>query len=481
MALCGALLLTGTAPAGASQPAAGAASRMVLRTYTISDPKLVDDPKRVADTLWRDGSLDRLGVASAKAASQVQVDAEAQTDAAQGAEYTTDSDRYPHGRIPHDQYNYITTSQECADHVAQSGQKAGWIKNRFAYCQRHLATAVAYDCVNGPCKVVGTFVSQNTIFGYGKRGGPSFPPNDRWAEFWLHVDSIDARGVFTEPGVRMRASLWCGGKYIGRRPTDPGGIPFPDDVACQSTDSRTASLVGWRQNNAARMRVYSEANIPDRVNGEQLAVAVFQPRYSWQVPGSPQLQEGRGEDGGLRFDSAWYLQTGKQGSVFDRSRPGLIYRLGDKTDPARDYRGVAEVAEHIDSARTHPETTLPFAANKHLPGATRDDPLYRLAKAKGNYYRARYNANRSIVRSYCTSGAVPDFPKPGRECDEYPFASTYEGAAQYLEDNQPEYKNFYSVKSVSREDNNEAGARLGRWYDQNRILDHDRFFVRIDP
>jgi hypothetical protein len=64
------------------------------------------------------------------------------------------------------------------------------------------------------------------------------------------------------------------------------------------------------------------------------------------------------------------------------------------------------------------------------------------------------------------------------DCDEYPFASTYEGAsrAQY---EGARYTNHWSVRWINRDQNQEAGRRLGRWYVNDRILDHNYFFILI--
>jgi len=51
--------------------------------------------------------------------------------------------------------------------------------------------------------------------------------------------------------------------------------------------------------------------------------------------------------------------------------------------------------------------------------------------------------------------------------DEYPFASTNEGAAK------PGRR--YSARPVDATDNRTAGAQIGAWYRIDRILDNDHF------
>lgn len=69
------------------------------------------------------------------------------------------------------------------------------------------------------------------------------------------------------------------------------------------------------------------------------------------------------------------------------------------------------------------------------------------------------------------------------DCDEYPMASTYEGAGRHLFPDDPyggaQYERPYSARWVNSEVNQEAGRRLGRWYDVDRLLDQDAFYIPV--
>jgi hypothetical protein len=70
---------------------------------------------------------------------------------------------------------------------------------------------------------------------------------------------------------------------------------------------------------------------------------------------------------------------------------------------------------------------------------------------------------------------VTDYPQSGKDCDEYPFASTREGA-NLTANVFPEF----SVRAVSASPNRCAGSALGRYYKDDRILYvNDGFFVEI--
>jgi len=72
----------------------------------------------------------------------------------------------------------------------------------------------------------------------------------------------------------------------------------------------------------------------------------------------------------------------------------------------------------------------------------------------------------------------PDYKKA--ECDEYPFASTKNGAG-YAADNG--MKNHYSLRAVGKSHNSTArgshGKALGSFYNRNRVLPNDNFWVWI--
>lgn len=77
---------------------------------------------------------------------------------------------------------------------------------------------------------------------------------------------------------------------------------------------------------------------------------------------------------------------------------------------------------------------------------------------------------------------MPPQPPTGGpfDCDEYALASTYEGAARFLYEG-VRYEFDYSVRWVNNSENQEAGRRIGRWYENDRILDREAFFIPIRP
>ncbi|MFD9412098.1 hypothetical protein ACFWBN_34545 [Streptomyces sp. NPDC059989] len=52
------------------------------------------------------------------------------------------------------------------------------------------------------------------------------------------------------------------------------------------------------------------------------------------------------------------------------------------------------------------------------------------------------------------------------------------GPARYQYEGQP-YRDDFSVRYIDSNENQEAGRRLGAWYDNDRLLSHDPFIVVI--
>ncbi|WP_456317131.1 NucA/NucB deoxyribonuclease domain-containing protein [Streptomyces mirabilis] len=72
-----------------------------------------------------------------------------------------------------------------------------------------------------------------------------------------------------------------------------------------------------------------------------------------------------------------------------------------------------------------------------------------------------------------------NYTNGGKECDEYPFATTYEGGAEH--DYDPEVRKFnFSVKPIPKDDNRAGRNLLQGFYGNNRVIDgdYDGFIVK---
>ena len=124
---------------------------------------------------------------------------------------------------------------------------------------------------------------------------------------------------------------------------------------------------------------------------------------------------------------------------------------------------VQGVAQHILDAQFGTPTTPPLPDQFGVLGA--NNPLTRDTNP----------ADTLANRNASCADFVPDPTPPGQpsdSCDEYPFASTYQGAAFVG-------PGRFSVAHVPVDQNSRAGSLLGGFYSINRIIDGDPFYAFI--
>ncbi|WP_405849118.1 NucA/NucB deoxyribonuclease domain-containing protein [Streptomyces sp. NBC_01518] len=164
------------------------------------------------------------------------------------------------------------------------------------------------------------------------------------------------------------------------------------------------------------------------------------------------------------MDSASYLGSNGAG-IFDRVVPIMQeYSVTSTRNGA--------VAQHVKDAQTIPNSTYPPKSDgsaKTIPGAVGSGvPLTRLMSTWDAAAIAQYSANRNKVTSTCANLSH----NTGEECDEYPFASTWEGAGKN--------DGNFSVRYVDGTQNGNAGTDLNNWYIADRILHKDKFYVYVN-
>ncbi|MER7763810.1 NucA/NucB deoxyribonuclease domain-containing protein [Streptomyces sp. NPDC097619] len=212
---------------------------------------------------------------------------------------------------------------------------------------------------------------------------------------------------------------------------------------------------------------------PDQGSGkDDLVNMVYEPFVKLTFP-APYTSPDTGRVGvgflAGRWDSASYLFN-KTGDGVRAKRGGAALPVVP-TLPYSSKAGAEEraAAQHLDDARLRPNTTKPVNAAKSVPGFDLKRPLHRL-----QHDAKRSKANRRAAIATCVKHWGRDYvtsvPGVRRECDEYPFASTYEGAAQSkYEPAKP--KDNFSARPIRDTDNGAGGTILKLFMDRNRILD----------
>ncbi|MFZ3548805.1 NucA/NucB deoxyribonuclease domain-containing protein [Streptomyces sp. 4.24] len=317
----------------------------------------------------------------------------------------------------------------------------GQVINHFEFCRWGYNIATKLD---GKGRVEGQVRFKETEVGWGSNSG-------RGARINVKTTELKSTGIFAS------------GATMSLQPTTSG---WPALKGCKvenfGTGTHSKPVSNW--NNAyVFYDLSSPIGDPNRI--DKISLCVFQSNYKVSGPrGATPWSDGN--DGGLRMDSAAYLNPyGKQGAIFDRVTPFLAY----------DYKNadVKAVAEHINTAFTKPNSTRPLPAagqKKLIPGnyfangtvVHRNFPGFNAASKKIS------TANRTAKDKACKPLTKPN---PTDQCDEFPFASTKEGAGRG--------DGNFSVRYVPQPDNSKAGSALSKWYGQDRILDGDKYGVVI--
>ncbi|WP_173136462.1 NucA/NucB deoxyribonuclease domain-containing protein [Kibdelosporangium persicum] len=87
-----------------------------------------------------------------------------------------------------------------------------------------------------------------------------------------------------------------------------------------------------------------------------------------------------------------------------------------------------------------------------------------------------------VDKARSRSTACRQFTNPNdiRECDEYPFRSTFERAA-WQENGADSHVWSYAARALKAEHNSNAGNALGVYYGRDHIIHTDRFWVDVVP
>lgn len=208
---------------------------------------------------------------------------------------------------------------------------------------------------------------------------------------------------------------------------------------------------------------------------DDLVFAVYEPAVKIMPPPGWGM---KGDQGGKlfffapRWDTAKYV-TKKGGAVF--SNVGTLRYSSKAGAPEK------AVAEHIRDAYNNPGVTVPKNPQKSIPGRDVKNPLHRLF-----HDRTRREANRDEAIKVCKQvwgnnyPTDPQNPNVKRECDEFPFATTYEGSAQKRYEKSKPANNF-SARALPRPDNGAGGTLLAGFLTKNRMIDgdNDGFIVEI--
>ena len=323
--------------------------------------------------------------------------------------------------------------------VENDQSSEGWIKNHYSYCwSNYIVYSDPVGCGPSPFPFFCDWVSfRLTIIGNSMNGA-------RTVFYNYTVDDID---------MDFDSKGWIGSKVSVSIQCD--GISETRD--CLGDDSPTTrTLAQWKSNDDGSTLFDSDPPPITAGNKDQISYMDLWPRVTVDPPGNkypPITNDGPKEK--IRMDSADYLFVfnpnfyPKEGAVFANVQPVFFY------DMDKPYFSVMKEAfQHHKDALTSPGSLI--------PGVEGRPPLTRLYS---KYDPVQYAANRKAKDAACSKLSKPE----GYECDEFPFASTYEGAGAG--------DGRFSVRYIPRAANNTHGRWLGAWYAYDRILHKDPFYI----
>ncbi|WP_432112646.1 NucA/NucB deoxyribonuclease domain-containing protein [Streptomyces sp. S1] len=289
----------------------------------------------------------------------------------------------------------------------------------------------------------------------------TIPLNSRQVQFSYYVLNMKTVGTTGAAGMGITLKATLPASWPSNVAYSYGGTPLPA--------TRT-----WTQFQAANS-VTTTLRAPNGVgsNGSTESIAaVYQPAVSVTAPAPWKLG---GSTGGNifmlapRWDKASYLANSLKGGAATFSYLGFLYYSKAEGAPER------AVALHIEKAFKTPGQTQPPSPTKKVPGQSTDDVLYRLYTDSN-----RRTRNRAVAVSACVKHFGPKYTEGGKECDEYPFAATYQGAAG-AEYDVHQLPNNFSVMALNGTENGNAGNLLGQFYSKYRVIDgpDDGYLVQI--
>ncbi|TMR92540.1 DNRLRE domain-containing protein [Nonomuraea basaltis] len=168
----------------------------------------------------------------------------------------------------------------------------------------------------------------------------------------------------------------------------------------------------------------------------------------------------------FRCDSSRSITFYSSGCVLSTLRPVLIF---DENNANEFF-----AARHVWTALYDQGITYPKVGSgpaKKIPGGfIPHAPSCANLCLRRSTSKAVEKANRYVAISECRK--IRPYVKPD-SCDEYPFATTLQGAGQQ----NTGYN--YSVAIIPETQNCSQGATINQWYQRNRILDLDSFWVDV--
>lgn len=308
---------------------------------------------------------------------------------------------------------------------------SGWLANpdRFTSCSDFLFTVTAYPVVNG----VTDYTNPVGGFEWEDAQWTSYSAtSSSWTHGLIVVGYPIGAGAWgvLQTGISGQLYSDC---YLASGICTASSLGNPDPQSVTIPPSSTQEF-GWTEYDDGPSA--TTANSYNYMDG-YLGIV-------WDLDIIPPVTVTDTSELSGRCDT---IATATDGCVDEYYYPILTYN--SITNPL-----VAPVAQSIYAAQNG-GLSIAWGVPSNYNGA--GQPLERTMS------QSDINANRSAA---CGSVTVPS----GDSCDEFPMASTYEGAA---------FQSVYTTAIVPSSANSSQGGLTGAFYSSNRVIGYDPFYVNV--
>jgi hypothetical protein len=347
------------------------------------------------------------------------------------------------------------TFEECDDHY--TGPDKYWFKNKFNACHNETVSVDNWELENGVPTYKGSTLLQVMLIGQALTGTNQI-------EFGVLVDWESSRGK-VNPEHRFSVSFGCLNAEPGTRTSTCAYQQLTVEKTLREWQADLGQKPLYTKTTATTTAVpESDGKLKPELRGF-FAFDVTMIATNGVVP--PSVSRTPMEY--FRCDSATYVSGPK--CVFNRVVSTLVFDLNNPT--------YSQSAQFIKKAQEDITQTKPGLAGTKVPGRLDDRPLTRMYS--GYDTGKKIDGSRRKIRRVCrqnwgaayTAPLTPGGPK--RQCDEYPFATTYENAA--LVDENTVWS--FAVEAIAGTHNETAGRLYGAWLGTDHLLDGDPFFVVV--
>jgi hypothetical protein len=323
---------------------------------------------------------------------------------------------------------------------------AWYYKNKFSFCQVTSAVIVFTKCTGPRCE---------------------------YSDVMFNIMYIGA-GSHTKRAVNWNAYI-----YDWTQVNKPDlTVPITVDVRCRAfLDARCyrkgaavrKSLAAWKAvpkfSDVYTTKAFKPTNGDPKFK-EKRSFHQFTPVHSDPVHNTVN----RGLATNVRCDLAKYLGRKTAGGCIGQdviSTFVLDYKSKKYTESVEFVWQAMFRLSHLDSAK----------AGKYVPGGAYAQPMTGRWEYLSRDYWSSIRHNRNKVRAECRRLYGANYTDGGNDCDEYPFAATFQSANRVPSSWDPNAT--FAVKAVNARHNSSSGNALVTFYNRDHMLHGDPFYVSI--